>query len=86
MNKLKKLFNKLQVDSKTVVFVQEQINDKLLKKLKNSKYKKDKEFVNSFNYLVDKKTDLNKKDEGRYSILIKAEYVEKDDDFDRSTL
>ena len=86
MNKLKKLFDKLQVDSKTVVFVQEQINDKLLKKLKNSKYKKDKEFVNSFNYLVDKKTDLNKKDEGRYSILIKAEYVEKDDDFDRSTL
>ena len=59
MDKLKKLFNKLQVDSKSVVLVQEQLNDKLLKKLKNSKYEKDKEFVNSFNLLVDKKTDFN---------------------------
>ena len=42
MEKLKKLFNKLQLDSKSVVFVQEQLNDKLLKKLKNSKYEKDK--------------------------------------------
>ena len=86
MDELKKLFNKLQVDSKSVLFVQDQINNRLLKKLKKSKYKKDKDFVNSFNYLVDKKTDFNKKDDGRYSIPIKAEYVQKNDDIDRSTL
>ena len=77
MDELKTLFNKLQVDSKSVLFIQDQINDKLLKKLKKSKYKKDKAFVNSFNYLVDKKTDFNKQDDGRYSIPIKAEYVKK---------
>ena len=42
MDKLKKLFNKLQIDSKSVVFVPEQLNDKLLKKLKNPKYEKGK--------------------------------------------
>ena len=86
MNKLKKLFNRLQVDSKNVLFIQEQLNDKLLKKLNKSKYKKDKEFVNRFNLLVDKKTDFNKKDDGRCLIPIKAEYVQKSDDIDRSTL
>ena len=86
MDQLKKLFNKLQVDSKSVLFVQDQINDKLLKKLKKSKYKKDKEFGNSFDLLVDKKTDFNKKDDGRYSIPIKAEYFQKSDDIDRCTL
>ena len=86
MDELEKLFNSPQVDSKSVLFVQDQINDKLLKKLKKSKYKKDKEFVNSFNYLVDKKTDFNKKDDGRYSIPINAEYVQKSDDISRSTL
>ena len=69
-----------------MLFVQDQINNKLLKKQKKSKYKKDKEFENSFNYLVDKKTDFNKKDDGRYSIPIKAEYVQKSDDIDSSTL
>ena len=69
-----------------MLFIQEEINDKLLKKLKKSKYKKDKEFANSFNLLVDKKTDFNKKDDGRYSIPIKAEYVQKSGDIDRSTL
>ena len=64
MDELKKLFNTLQIDSKSVLFVQDQINDKLLKKLKKSKNKKDKEFVNSFNLLVDKKTYFNKKDDG----------------------
>ena len=86
MDKLKKLFNRLQVDSKNVLFIQEQLNDKLLKKLNKSKYKKDKEFVNRFNLLVDKKTDFNKKDDGRCSIPIKAEYVQESDDIDRSTL
>ena len=58
MDKLKKFFNKLQVDSTNVVFVQEQLNDKLLKKLKNSKYEKNKEFVNRFNLLKYKKLIL----------------------------
>ena len=70
MDKLKKLFNKLQVDSKSVVFIQEQLNDKLLKKLKNSKYEKDKEFVNRFNLLEDKKTDFNNNKNDAYSVQI----------------
>ena len=61
MNKLKKLFNNLQLDSKSTLFVQDQLNDKLLKKLKKSKYIKDQEFVNSFNLLVDNKANFNKK-------------------------
>ena len=86
MDKVKKLFNKLQVDSKSVVFIQEQSNDKLLKKLKNSKFEKDKEFVNRFNLLEDKKTDFNNNKNDVYSVPIKAEYVQKSDDVDRSTL
>ena len=86
MDKLKKLFNELQVDSKSVVFSQEQLNDKLLKKLKNSKYEKDKEFVNRFNLLEDKKTDFNNNKNDICSVPIKAEYVKKSDDIDRSTV
>ena len=74
MDELKKLFNRLQTDSKSVLFTQDQLNDKLLKKLNNSKYKKDKEFVNRFNLLVDKKTDFKN---NVYSVPIKAEYVKK---------
>ena len=86
MDKLKKLFNILQLDSKSTLFVQDQLNDKLLKKLKKSKYIKDKEFVNSFNLLVDNQADFDKKDDGRYSIPLKVEYVQKSDDIDRPTL
>ena len=86
MDKVKMLFNKLQVDSKSVVFIQEQLNDKLLKKLKNSKYEKDKEFVNRFNLLEDKKTDFNNNKKDFYSVPIKAEYVQKSDVIDRCTL
>ena len=82
MDKVKKLFNKLQADSKSVVFIQEQLNDKLLKKLKNSKYEKDKEFVNRFNLLENKKTDFNNNENDVYSVPIKAEYVQKSDDID----
>ena len=85
MDKVKRLFNKLQKDSKNVLFIQEEINDKLFNKLKNSKYKKDKEFVNSFNLLVGNKADFNKKCD-EYSIPIKAEFVSKSGDIDRSTL
>ena len=55
MEKIKKLFNKLQTDSKSILFTQEQLNEKVLKRLQKSKYEKDKEFVNIFN-LLDKKT------------------------------
>ena len=86
MDEVKKLFNKLQVDSKSIVFIQEQLNDKLLKKLKNSKYETDKEFVNRFNLLEDKKTDFNNNKNDVYSVPIKAEYVQKSDDIDHFTL
>ena len=86
MDEVKKLFNKLQVDSKSIVFIQEQLNDKLLKKLKNSKYETDKEFVNRFNLLEDKKTDFNNNKNDVYSVPIKAEYVQKSDDIDHLTL
>ena len=86
MDKVKNLFNKLQADSKSVLFIQEEINDKLLKKLKKSKYEKGNEFVNSFNYsLAGNKAEFNKKRD-EYSIPIKAEFVSKSDDIYRSTL
>ena len=85
MNKLKKLFNRLQTHSKSMLFIQDKLNDYLLKKLKNSKYKKDKEFANRFDLLVDKKTDFNKRNDV-YSVPIKPEYVKISDDIDRSTL
>ena len=84
MDKVKRLFDKLQMDSKRVLFIQEEINDKLFKKLKKSKCKKDKEFVNSFNLLVENKADFKKCDE--YSIPIKTEFISKSDDIDCSTL
>ena len=34
MNELKKLFRRLQADTKSVLFIEENINDKLLKKVK----------------------------------------------------
>ena len=75
MEKIKKIFNKLQIDSKSVSFTQEQLNQKLLKKLNKSKYEKDKKFVNTFNS-IDKKIVFDKK-VNDYSIPIKAEYVQK---------
>ena len=82
MDGLKKQFIRLQTDSKGVLFTEEKLNEKLLQKLKKSKYNIDKEFVNSFNFLENKK-DLFK---DGYSIPLKAEYVHKGDDIDRSTL
>ena len=82
MEKIKKLFNKLQIDIKSVLFTQEQLNEKLLKKLNESKYEKGKEFVNIFNSLDDKKL-FDKKD---YFIPTKAEHVKKSYDIHRSTL
>ena len=84
MEKIKKIFNKLQIDSKSVLFTQEKLNEKLLKKVNKSKYEKDKQFVNIFNS-IDKKNVFDKK-VNDYSIPIKAEYVRKSNDIDRSTL
>ena len=53
MSNLKKLFKNLQTDSKNVLFTKGKLDDKLLKKLNKSLYKKDKEFVNLFNRNVD---------------------------------
>lgn len=46
---LKKLLNLLQRDSKIVLFTEENINEKLVKRLKKSTYAKDNEFVKLFN-------------------------------------
>lgn len=59
MNGLKKLFRILQTDAKSVLFTKEQINDKLLKKLRRSKYDKDKRFVDLFDVNVDKFVEKN---------------------------
>ena len=63
------------MDSKSIVFIQEQLNDKLLK-----------ESVNRFNLLEDKKTDFNNNKNDVYSVPIKAEYVQKSDYIDSSIL
>ena len=84
MEKLKKLFNKLQLDSKSALFTIEQLNEKTLKKLKKSSYVKDKEFVNIFNFL-DKNVDFKTETKGS-NVPLKAEYLKNDDDIDRTTL
>ena len=48
MNEVKKLFRRLQTDAESVLFTEENINDKLLKKIKKSTYEKDIEFVKLF--------------------------------------
>ena len=41
MIELKKLFQKLQTDTKSILFTEETINDKVLKKIKKLEYVKD---------------------------------------------
>ena len=79
-SKLKKLFKFLQTDAKSILFTEEKVNNKLLKKLNRSEYEKDKRFVNLFN--------KNTEDfvEKKAFVPIKATFVEKKDDIDRSTL
>ena len=60
MTNLKKLFKKLQSDAKSVLFTEEIINEKMLKKLKKSTYVRDKEFVNLFVNSVDSFEDDEK--------------------------
>ena len=53
MTELKKVFRILQTDAKRVLFTEETINKKVLKKLKKSKYVREKDFVNSFENNID---------------------------------
>ena len=69
---------KLQTDANSVLFTQEK-NEKLLKK-KKKKNDKDKQYVKLFD------NDVNFLEEEKKSVLIKATFVEKRDDIDRSTL
>ena len=83
MDKIKTLFNKLQIDSRSVLLTIKQLNEKVLKKLKKPSYVKDKEFFNLFS-LLENKDDSGK--DKKVSLPIKATYVGKGDDIDRSTL
>ena len=80
MNEFKKLFKTFQADAKKLLFAEENINDKLLKKVKDSKNEKYIEFVKLsdryVNFLEDEKSTIPKK----------TTLIEKKDDIDRSTL
>ena len=52
MNELKKLFKSLQTDAKSVLFTEENINNKLLKK-KKIKTKNMKKTLNMLNNLIE---------------------------------
>ena len=84
MEKLTKLFNKLQLDSKSTLFTIEQLNNKTLKKVKKFSYVTDKEFVNIFD-LLNKDVDFKTETKSSH-VPLKAEYLKKDDDIDRSIL
>ena len=65
------------------MFTVEQLNDKILQKLKESVYVKDKQFVHLFT-LLENKDDFDK--EKRVSVPLKTEDIKKGDDIDRTTL
>ena len=67
----KNCLKKLQTDTKSILFNEETKNDKVLKKLKKSKYNKDIEFVNLF------KSNIDFLDDEKKSIPIKTTFVEK---------
>ena len=71
MTELKKVFGQLQMDANSILFTEETINKNVLKKLKKSKYVRDKDFVNLFENNVDFLDDEKK------SVLIKTIFVEK---------
>ena len=71
MLELKKLFEKVQRDAKSVLFTEETTNDKLLKILKKSKYDKDIGFVNLL------KSNIDFLDDEKISIPIETTFVEK---------
>ena len=67
--KLKTLFRNLQTDAQSILFTEEKINEKLLKKLKKSKYDKDINFV----HLFDGNVNIN--DDEKKSTPIKMTFV-----------
>ena len=71
MLELKRLFEKVQRDAKSVLFTEETTNDKLLKILKKSKYDKDIGFVNLL------KSNIDFLDDEKISIPIETTFVEK---------
>ena len=71
MTELKKVFGQLQMDANSILFTEETINENVLKKLKKSKYVRDKDFVNLFANNVDFLDDEKK------SAPIKTIFVEK---------
>ena len=81
--KLKTLFRNLQIEAKSILFTEEKINEKLLKKLKKSDYDKDTTFVKEGKLF---KGNINVNDDEKKSRPIKMTFAEKKDDVDRSTL
>ena len=77
--KAKNLFNLLQIDPSSVIFAEEKLDEKLLNRLKKSKYDTDKLLFKLVN-LTDNKFIL---DEDKAPT--RADYVEKRE-IDRSTL
>ena len=81
---MKKVFNKLQIDTKSVLFTIEQLNEKGVKKTKEVFVcKRQRELFNLFS-LLENKDDFDK--DKKASLPIKATYVEKGNDIYRSTL
>ena len=62
------------------MFTKENINNKLLKKIKKSRFEKDIEFVILFD------RNVNFLEDGKRTITIKIKFVEKKDEIDRSSL
>ena len=79
MEKTKKLLNNLKIDPCSILFSEERTDDRLFKKLKQSKYVKDRELLKLVN-LADSKYFLDDD-----IVPTRADYVEKRE-VDRSTL
>ena len=80
-SKLKELFKSLQRDEKSVLFTEESINNKLLKRLKKSNYVRDNEFGKLF-FIV----DFSFLEENKKIPPLKTSFVEKSGEIDQSKL
>ena len=79
LQKARTIFNSLKTDQYSVLFSEEKIDNRLLKKLKKSKYVKDSELLK----LINLGDDKNFLDDGK--VPNRADYIEKRE-IDRSTL
>ena len=79
LQKARTIFNSLKTDPYSVLFSEEKIDNRLLKKLKKSKYVKDSELLK----LINLGDDKNFLDDGK--VPNRADYIEKRE-IDRSTL